>query len=607
MLQRKGMWKIGSLAAGAAFAAMTTPALAQAKPEPLVVLRGPGLKQVFTAPADEGLARAMAMLTQRLKEIPTEVRTHAGPDRQLQEGMAMLSTVMPLVAGMIDHPCELAVIDHGGMAGMLPDIDVRLIVQTGSKQATSQMFGAMRYLAQMASEKEGFQLAPEAGSNRMTLALPMGRFVFGPLDADETRFLAGFDSAGNGLDTQPLTIPGPAELAGANLDAQLYVNVKSITGLATRVMSAHGHPAAPQVSHMISQFMPEGDLDLIAASAIRGDRRWTVIRARGAITVLENVAQTFQAFIGEINFHPPALGAEVFRLIPHDVTLAGAQVQDLSSLTAPLQMVAFQAGVPALVPVIESIGKTWVSYMSEETGGGGLTSLVMIQPDVDAAEMDAALDGLVVAANTHAAPLHGYVRARTWQAKAERGDAVKVHSLAFPGLPVPLELSLGVVDGRLVMAVTPQGLLAAVDHWRSGRLSLADNPRFKDASAGLLNGAGKVSFIDMPRTLTRGYPVAQMLGSAAANFVRSPSDPARDPGVVTPSLRALSRDAKAWISVSRIDGGDYVFISSGDPSVMVNVAGGAGAMGFTPAIIGAAAAAVGIAQEHHAPMNAIDF
>lgn len=261
-------------------------------------------------------------------------------------------------------------------------------------------------------------------------------------------------------------------------------------------------------------------------------------------------------------------------------------------------MAAFQLGLPELAGVVEALGKTWVSYMSDETGGGGLTSFVLVQPDVDAAAMRDSLAGLMNSLNLHAAPLHGYVRMRSWEAADAAGGAVKLHSLAFPGLPVPLEISLGVVDERLVMGVTPQGVLAAVDHWRSRRPTLADNPRFKEASAGLLANAQKVSFIDMPRTIHRGYPVAQMLGSAIANFVRSPVDQSRDPGVITPSMRTLSANAKAWIGVTSVQGGDFVYVSSGDPSLMVNVAGAAGSMGLTPALIGAGVAAAAIAEEH---------
>jgi len=274
------------------------------------------------------------------------------------------------------------------------------------------------------------------------------------------------------------------------------------------------------------------------------------------------------------------------------------QVQDLSSLAAPIQMVAFQIGVPELVDVIGALGKTWVSYMSDETGGGGLMSLVMIQSDVNADAMTDALSALSNTANVHAAPLHGYVRMRQWETTDAAGAAIGLHSLTFPGLPVPFEVSLGIVDRHLVIGATPQAVLAAVDHWRSGRPSLLDNPRFKEASAGLLDNAMKVTFVDMPSTLTRGYPVAQMIGSAIANFVRSPVDQQRDPGVVTPSLAVLSKNAKAYIGVTSMQGGDFVFISRSDPSMMVNIAGAAGSVGITPAIIGAGVAAMAISQEH---------
>ncbi len=576
-----------------------SPALAQS--EALVVLRGSGLKQVFTAPADEGMARAMGMLSQRLREIPIEISALA-QDEEADQAMAMLTSIMPLVAGMLDHPCEFTLIDHGGMANMLPDLDARIVVQTGDRDVTTQMHNAVRFMAQMAAEHEAdMELSAMGGGKMMKLTLPMGQFVFGPGNDAETQFVFGLDAAGDGIDMGSFKVPSPSELDGAKLDAQLYVNVKSMARVLTRVMESHGDPNAQQVSETIAQFMPEGDLDIVGGSAIKNGRRWSVLRARGAVTTLENVTTAFAALIGEVNLHPDPISPDAFKLIPQDVTTASVQVQDLSSMVAPLQMVAFQAGLPELVGVIESLGKTWVTYMSDETGGGGLMSLVMIQPDVNAKAMADSLSELANSANLHASVLHGYVRMREWETKDERGGAMKLHSLAFPGLPVPFEVSLGVVDDHLVIGATPQGVLAAVDHWRSGRPSLSDNARFKEASAGLLGNAQKVTFMDMPNNIGRGYPVAQMLGSAVANFVRSPVDPSRDPGVVTPSMRTLARNAKAWIGVTSIQGGDFVFISSGDPSIMVNVAGGAGSLGITPALLGVGVAAA--MAEQHGGMN----
>lgn len=576
-------------------AAAAAPVMAQS--EPLLVVRGPGMKKVFTSPADAGMARAMGMLSQRLKEIPHEIQAFAGHPGA-EEGMAVLTTVMPLIGGMIEHPCEIAIIDHGGMAGVLPNIDARITVQTGGAEVTGQMHAALQFIAQMAANEEGLTLAPEEGTKRMKLALPMGQVLFGPANEAGTAFVLGFDAAGDGLHLGGVDIPAPPEFTGLSLDGQLYVNVKSAANLLVRVMESHGQPQAEEIRQLIEQFSPEGDLDIVGASAIKGDRRWSVIRGRGMVTLLNNVAATYGAVIGMTEINTEPINVEAFRLIPQDVTMAGVQVQDLGGLVGVVQMAAFQLGLPELAGVVEALGKTWVSYMSDETGGGGLTSFVLVQPDVDAAAMRDSLAGLMNSLNLHAAPLHGYVRMRSWEAADAAGGAVKLHSLAFPGLPVPLEISLGVVDERLVMGVTPQGVLAAVDHWRSRRPTLADNPRFKEASAGLLANAQKVSFIDMPRTIHRGYPVAQMLGSAIANFVRSPVDQSRDPGVITPSMRTLSANAKAWIGVTSVQGGDFVYVSSGDPSLMVNVAGAAGSMGLTPALIGAGVAAAAIAEEH---------
>lgn len=569
------------------------PALAQ--DEALLVVRGPGLKQIFIAPQDEGLARAMGMLGQRLTELPTEISMLTQDDEHAQEGLALLKSVMPMIVGMIDHPCELAIIDHGGMVNMMPDLDARIIVQTGNRDTTAQMHNAVQFLARMAAQEHGLALSP--GQNQlMSVALPMGQFIFGPANEAQTQFIAGFDSAGDGLAMGALTVPGPAELPSAELDGQIYFNLKAAARVAQRVMEASGEPDAMNMSQMIEGFLPEGPLDLIGASAIKDGRRWSVLRMRGGVTLMQDIAATMEGMGVPMNVQFESIPADSYRLIPRDVTMASAQVQDLSSFAEPASMAAAMAGVPELAALVDALGKTWVAYMADETGGGGLMSLVMIQPDVDGPAMADALSSLANTANLHATPLHGYVRVRQWDTTSG-GKAASLFSLAFPGLPVPIEVSLGVIDERLVIGATPQGVLAAVDHWRSGRPSLTDNPRFRQASAGMLEHAIKVSFMDMPATINRGYPIAQMVGAAVANFVRSPVDPSRDPGLVTPSVAALSKNAQAWIGVTSVDGDDFVYKSSGDPSLMVNIAGGAGSMGVTPALVGIGIAAA-MAEEH---------
>jgi type II secretory pathway pseudopilin PulG len=160
-----------------------------------------------------------------------------------------------------------------------------------------------------------------------------------------------------------------------------------------------------------------------------------------------------------------------------------------------------------------------------------------------------ALAGLTqFALSAGASKTEGRVALRAWT----HGD-VRCSSLVFPGLPVPLEVSFAASADALWVAASRSALQAALDQTQSER-SLLDRGLPPEATQESVS----FGFFDTAHFLERGYGSASLLAAGLANAVRSPRDPAREPGQVLPPLASLSQDVQPAVSWSRIEGPDLV-------------------------------------------------
>ena len=543
------------------------------------------------------------MLTTRLDEIPGEIRGFAGDDPHAAQVLEMVQTALPIVTGFMTHPYEFAIIDHGTTIGPIPNLDARLVFETGAEAETARMQQALSLVMGLAAQQAGTTLEAAPNAPGMTMMAfpdaPAGRLLFGPAGADQGRFVIGIDLGNDGIDLAPIAFDAPAGLPAGDLGWQALIDARAMADLFERVMQASGDPHAQQFVRTMHSFLPPAGepLDLVAGGAVVGEKSHTLVRGRGFMKVADKLAQTFGPMIGVQSFRPAPLDPKTLALIPRNALTCSTATKDLTGANSMISMAALQFGLLELVPVFQALGDKWVYYTSDETGGGGLSSLVVINADPNPEEMVASLNELVTELNARATVLHGYVRVSSWSVPAARGAAIPAYTLSFPGVPVPLAISLGVADGRLVLGASPQALVAAVDHWRSGRESITANPRFQQATGGgLLEGATQMKFTDVPAAIARGYSAATGLGAMMANFVRSPRDPGRDPGLITPTVAQLSEGAQPRVSVTKIEGDDFVYIATMDRSWLVNAAGMYGAAGVNPAMlafVGAALAGAG--------------
>ena len=94
-----------------------------------------------------------------------------------------------------------------------------------------------------------------------------------------------------------------------------------------------------------------------------------------------------------------------------------------------------------------------------------------------------------------------------------------------------------------------------------------------------------ITFLDTPRMLKDGYGMMNLACSALTNGTRSRVDSARSAGVIMPPYHELMRGAKASVSVSRVDGRDYVTEGRGDRSMLVNMTGMVGLVMGNPLLM----------------------
>ncbi len=249
-----------------------------------------------------------------------------------------------------------------------------------------------------------------------------------------------------------------------------------------------------------------------------------------------------------------------------------------------------QTGVDLVEDVLKSIGSTGAVYMSHSTGGNSLMSLTMAQRVTDGAKLDGAIAKLADMGNAIAAQNIPTQLVGISADRFERAGALFTQ-LRVSGAPIPIQPTFAIADGWMMSSVTPQGCLAAVQQKSKGvRHSLMANPVFAERFNELtkLGEPVTLTFWDTRETMNDGYGLMQMGCTALENFVRSPGGD-RDPGMVMPTLGDLREGVVPMLSMTYWDGDDYVMHQTSDRSILANLAGALGFADLGPMVAGALA------------------
>lgn len=565
-------------------------------PRAALVLRHGGIDQLMPDANDAQLRAAMHMLSLRLAEVPGEIARLQGGGMNNGE-VELAQRLLPMFASLAEYPTEFAVIDQGINDLGVPDVDVRLVVHAGDA-------------GRAASYRDAISGAIKQGGGRIPLTVrqddpgmlqvqtPVGLVMFG-VPKNTTVFTLGLDFGGDGLKTDMVALDGLAELGGHPSAADAYVDAQALADIAERFVTMFGGAQGTAgFQQARSQYLGTEPVRAHASIAFIDDRMIAVTRSRG------------MGMPGANGAAEPTIPMDLLRMIPEDARYASAYAFDvggffghLAQMTMGMSNVGFvqvqqATGFNPLTDLIQNFGPLWLTYTSDTTGGGGILSTVCVNSGVKREALQATLDRVTTLLGSAAAQVP-YVRVRTIDAPVG-GAETHWYRVTFPGVPVPVEVNLALQQDRLVAGLTTQALEAALAHASSGTPSLLDNSTFAKDATGRLDNLHAIGFIDTPRTLDRGYPLCQILGTALQNLVRSPADETRDPGLVTPSFAMIAKGARPTTWVTRSVNGERISVMMADASWMTNLAGWSGATNAMP-LVAAAGVATGIAaaERHH--------
>ena len=225
-------------------------------------------------------------------------------------------------------------------------------------------------------------------------------------------------------------------------------------------------------------------------------------------------------------------------------------------------------GVDLQTEFLDYLGDTVIGYRSITTGGNGMMSTVILISLDDEEGMQRSLKTIRASLNRIAeTEAMGYVRLMNWT----NGSCGDITTLAFPGIPIPLELSMGVCNGYLIMGLSPQAVTAAAGQGQAGT-SIIDNPRFREMGGMKGIGTLSVQFFDVPEVLADGYALTGAIMAAISNYTRPRMEPSRGINMVLPPYNELAEGALANVYICTLDeSGTMVVKGVGDDSFTVQL------------------------------------
>ncbi len=535
-----------------------------AEPAPLLELHTQGMGRWPVDPKDQGLYRAFAMLGDRLDDLAREV------DMDDAQAGAMALAWDLLTSGIAVRVTEA----RGG-----PGFAARAVFSPAEGTDAGSVLDEVLGLVEFA----GIPIERDAGSAQ--LSTPVGQ---ADLSVDEGALrLAVGSSPALDVSIPRYDLPeGVTPIASGQAD---------IGGL-IRVFAPDSGQGIEELTRMPGGAMfaallgPDAPVTTFAIGV--DDRRAHAVSvSTGALALMQTQGYTLGGGFSREDF--ARVPADAVRVVATPVA-TGQLVEAFDALEAetgenPLREVDEMLGIDLAGDVLANVGPEMLVYQSESTGGGGLTSTVLIANVSDPAALGRAHARIVERANEFGRGLaRGYARVRTFDI-----DGVAAFTLNTPGIPIPLDPAWTILNGKLVIALSPGSLTAAIHQMRGADTSVLDNPLFERA-VGERMPEGRVAtltFTDAPRLSRRGYGLTKMLLAGVANGVRSPADPDRVGFELMPAYHEFVEGIEPSGSLSWWQGEDLWSHSVGDRSVTVQCAALAGSFADVQAVFVPALAA----------------
>ena len=531
--------------AGLASAQQDPAATPAANDGPLFTFRVAGLDGIRPHPKDMGAYRALRMLGMRLPELPAEL---GGRQPDQQEFAAWVKTAWETLAGGL----SVSVVETDGGSG----VAVTAVAQPLAGSDPAAIADRMIRLA----EEEGFRSMEVDGGR--SVGTPFGSAALTTPGDGTLRFSFG-EAKAEWAEWQTADLPGDAQpILSMTLDLPRLSPVIENTALAMAPAEAFEQLAA------MGLIGPEA-YTLTLAGGVTEDAGHLVARfgnAGARRDMISGDARLDAAFLDLAPRDTTALQAGVFSM---DYMLMSLGELEEETGFDPLAMADDWLGLSARETLLEPLGPRYMFYRSMRTGGGGVASAVLLVELRDRAAFLRGHAHLVEKLNQLSAEkARGYIRFQPVPAIGP--DA---YTLAFPGLPIPLEITWNMSPEGLVVAGTPAALRAAL-----ARLN-EDGPGFvtRAAELGALPGeidadTVAIQFMDTRHYAERGYAGAAFASATLSNLVRSPADPLRDAGPILPGYTELLDTLAPAGSLLKWDGDDLVYRARGDRSAIVAAA-----------------------------------
>lgn len=550
----------GMLCTSLAFGPAVAP-LAHAQPSGIVLHSG-GLEALIVDQKDAGLRRAFDLVERRLIELPRELPADDFPVPIAQALWQLIANPMTLRVDPFDAPNP-----------DIPPLSVMLTARGNPQRGAESLLQFINTFVPATGLKFS---APDA-SGISTADSPAGKIFLGTRDVDAgKRFVVALNAIHDNPD--PVGLMGLPD--GVTPALAIHADIGKFKPLINRLEQQAG---GDDVEALGSQFWLESfgvdtDHPLAFDAAIGHAADRALVRA-----IWRNQALNTP---GEPSRHRVNLG--LLKLIPTEALAVTAGTFDLKTMfeqiatelkaegeADPFAEINAELGFDIKADFIDTLGTTYAFYRSDNTGGGGLMSLVAIaelaNPDVFAST-HAKIRKLVE--EKLAPEARGYLRIRSWK-HADR----ELFSFNAPGLPIPVEPSWTIHNNALIVGATPNALLAALQHADNPGPGILTNPDIArllgDKSADL----AAITYLHSPRLAPEGYTLVSLAASALANAVRSPTSPARDPGIVMPMYADFIKDIRPIVAVSTWQGDDLVLHGEMDRSMLVNAAAAVGGFG----------------------------
>ncbi|MBG80895.1 MAG: hypothetical protein CMJ39_09335 [Phycisphaerae bacterium] len=280
---------------------------------------------------------------------------------------------------------------------------------------------------------------------------------------------------------------------------------------------------------------------------------------------------------------PEFINSMADKVMPPGEMPMGPDGKVMQPMDLAVQMTQPVIGIDLVTEFFGYLGETMVVYRSNGTGGGGLFSLTGLIELSNPDGMKKTLSTLASRLNSDLARMSdGHVQLVSWSDE----DKLDMLTLAFPELPVPVQVTFGVAGNQMIIGMTPETVRIAASQLES-RSSILNNRSFTDARGGGDNNVFEMSYLDAASRLAEGYGFAAGLMTAIGNYSIPKGKPIRAIQPVMPSYADLEEGAKPTLVMSMLDQDDMVIKGTSARSMMVHATSLLGELVTSPLLVAA--------------------